>query len=103
MDEHGVSWLLPRLVGPAHALDLLLSARKATAAEAERMGLVNKVFAQENFMGAVMDYALTLAATVSAGSMAVMNAQIWKSHFQNFNEEVETRHREKQARTEKNQ
>src|SRR5471032_1260408 len=32
--EHGVSWLLPRLVGPAHSLDLLLSARKLGSAEA---------------------------------------------------------------------
>jgi enoyl-CoA hydratase/carnithine racemase len=95
--EHGISWLLPRLVGPANALDLLLSARKATAAEAERMGLVNKVFAQENFMGAVMDYAMTLAETVSPRSMAVMKAQIWKSLFQNFNEAIETGDSEMQA------
>lgn len=95
--EHGISWLLPRLVGPAHALDLLLSARKATAAEAERMGLVNKVFAQENFMGAVMDYAMTLAETVSPRSMAVMKAQIWKSLFQGFNEALEIGDSEMQA------
>ena len=25
--EHGISWILPRLVGPARALDLLLSGR----------------------------------------------------------------------------
>jgi enoyl-CoA hydratase/carnithine racemase len=87
--EHGISWLLPHLVGPAHSLDLLLSARKFTAAEAERMGLVNKVFEQENFMGAVMDYASTLAQTVSPRSMAVMKAQIWKALFQNFNDALE--------------
>jgi enoyl-CoA hydratase/carnithine racemase len=87
--EHGISWLLPRLVGPANALDLLLSARKTTAAEAERMGLVNKVFEQANFMGAVMDYARTLAETVSPRSMAVMKAQIWKALFQDFNEALE--------------
>ena len=87
--EHGISWLLPHLVGPAHSLDLLLSARKFTAAEAERMGLVNKVFEQETFMGAVMDYANTLAETVSPRSMAVMKAQIWKALFQNFNDALE--------------
>src|SRR5690348_6590312 len=48
--EHGISWLLPRLVGAANALDLLLSARKISPAEAERIGLVNKVFAHETFM-----------------------------------------------------
>ena len=84
--EHGISWLLPRLVGPANAMDLLLSARKVTAAEAEGMGLVNKVFEQANFMPAVMDYANTIAAAVSPRSMAVMKAQVWKSLFQDFNE-----------------
>lgn len=87
--EHGISWLLPHLVGPAHALDLLFSARKVTAEEAERIGLVNKVFEQANFMGAVMDYARTLAATVSPRSMAVMKAQVWKALFQDFNAALE--------------
>ena len=82
--EHGVSWLLPRLVGPAHALDLLLSARKFGAAEAEKMGLVNKVLPQATFMDEVMTYARMLADTVSPRSMAVMKAQIWKSPFQDF-------------------
>ena len=84
--EHGISWLLPRLVGPAHALDLLLSARKIGAAEAERIGLVNKVFPQASFMDDVMAYARSLADTVSPRSMAVIKAQIWKSLFQDFNE-----------------
>ena len=82
--EHGVSWLLPRLVGPAHSLDLLLSARKFGAAEAEKMGLVNKVFAQATFMDEVMAYARTIADTVSPRSTAVIKAQIWKSPFQDF-------------------
>src|SRR5690349_24771796 len=77
--EHGISWLLPRLVGPAHALDLLLSARKVSPAEAEKIGLVNKVFAQESFMENVLAYAHLLADTVSPRSMAVMKAQVWKS------------------------
>lgn len=82
--EHGVSWLLPRLVGPAHAMDLLLSARKFGAAEAERIGLVNRVFAQAGFMGEVLAYARNLADTVSPRSMAVIKAQLWKSPFQDF-------------------
>jgi enoyl-CoA hydratase/carnithine racemase len=84
--EHGISWLLPRLVGPAHALDLLLSARKLAAAEAERIGLVNKVFAQENFLPEVLAYAAALAKTVSPRSTAVIKAQIWKAMFQDFND-----------------
>jgi enoyl-CoA hydratase/carnithine racemase len=84
--EHGVSWLLPRLVGPAHALDLLLSARKLTAAEAERIGLVNRVFPQDRFMQEVLDYAQALARTVSPRSTAVIKAQVWKALHQDFNE-----------------
>jgi enoyl-CoA hydratase/carnithine racemase len=82
--EHGISWLLPRLVGQAHALDLLLSARKLGATEAERLGLVNKVFAQAGFMDEVMAYARMLADTVSPRSMAVIKAQLWKVPFQDF-------------------
>ena len=84
--EHGVSWLLPRLVGPAHALDLLLSARKFTAAEAERIGLVNKVFPQETFMQEVLAYAQALAKTVSPRSTAVIKAQVWNALLQDFNQ-----------------
>lgn len=88
--EHGISWLLPRLVGQANALDLLLSARKIRADEAQRLGLVNKVFAADGFMDNVMAYARLLADTVSPRSMAVMKAQVWKANFQDFNESLAT-------------
>jgi enoyl-CoA hydratase/carnithine racemase len=84
--EHGISWLLPRLIGPAQALDLLFSARKLGAAEAAQMGLVNQVFPQETFMQEVMTYARTLANTVSPRSTAVIKAQIWKALCQDFND-----------------
>ena len=41
------SVLLPRLVGRRRALELLLSGESVSAREAERMGLVNRVFAHE--------------------------------------------------------
>ena len=41
--EHGISWMLPRLVGHANALDLLMSARRVSSDEALRMGLVNRL------------------------------------------------------------
>jgi len=86
--EHGISWLLPRLVGQANALDLLMSARKISAEEAQRIGLVNRTFPQENFMDNVRAYARHLAETVSPRSMAVMKAQVWKANFQDFNESL---------------
>ena len=41
--EHGTSWILPRLVGTNRALDLLWSARRIDAAEAYRIGFVDRV------------------------------------------------------------
>jgi len=39
--EHGMSWLLPRLIGASRATELLLSARVFLAEEAAELGLVH--------------------------------------------------------------
>jgi enoyl-CoA hydratase/carnithine racemase len=86
--EHGISWLLPRITGTAHALDVLFSARKFSAEEAGRINLVNRVFPQEKFLPAVLEYAKQLAETVSPRAMAVMKAQVWKALYQDLNDAV---------------
>ncbi|WP_328350114.1 enoyl-CoA hydratase-related protein [Streptomyces sp. NBC_00445] len=45
--DAGVSWFLPRLVGPKRALDLLLTNRRIPAAEAAAIGLVSRVVATD--------------------------------------------------------
>jgi enoyl-CoA hydratase/carnithine racemase len=84
--EHGLSWLLPRLVGPSRALELLMTARRIYAPEALEIGLVNKVFPQASFRDDVQAFAATIAETVSPRSLAVMKAQVWKAMFQTFSE-----------------
>jgi enoyl-CoA hydratase/carnithine racemase len=86
--EHGVSWLLPRLTGVANALDILFTARKFDAAEAERLNLVNRTYPQATFMQSVNDYARQLVTAVSPRSLAVMKAQVWKAVYQDLNEAV---------------
>jgi enoyl-CoA hydratase/carnithine racemase len=76
--EWGVSWILPRLVGPAHAMDLLLSARKFDAAEAERLGLVNRVIPHDELLPFVNDYATDLAKNCSPASMSIMKREIYQ-------------------------
>ena len=88
--EHGLSWLLPRLVGHANALDLLLSARLVDAGEALRMGLVNQVFPAANFMEGVYAYAKELALNVSPRSMRVIKEQVYNALFQTLAEAFET-------------
>jgi len=62
--ELGASWLLPRLVGTAHASDILLTGRRIDAAEALRMGLVSRVTADD----AILDSALEIAEGMCAFS-----------------------------------
>lgn len=84
--EHGVSWMLPRLVGLQHALDLLLSARKFTAQEALAMGLVSQVHPAATLMEGVRAYARELAELVSPRSIRVMKRQLWEAQFQTLAE-----------------
>jgi enoyl-CoA hydratase/carnithine racemase len=74
--EHGTSWVLPRLVGTARALDLLLSARVVLAEEALELGLVNFVVPPERVLPAALDYARDLARNASPTSMSVIKRQI---------------------------
>lgn len=63
---------LPRAVGKAKAMDMVLTARMMDAAEAERAGLVSRVVATER----LLDEALKTAASIAAFSLpAVMMAK----------------------------
>ncbi len=75
--EWGSSWTLTRLMGPAHAMDLLISGRKIDAAEAERLGLVNRTLPADELMPYVVDYAKQLAASCSPSSIATMKRQVY--------------------------
>jgi len=71
--EHGISWLLPRLIGVANALDLLYSARLIDAAEALRMGLVNRVLPQSDFLNEVRAYGLMIGVELSIPGKEIVN------------------------------
>jgi enoyl-CoA hydratase/carnithine racemase len=92
--EHGLSWMLPRLVGVSNALDLLLSARMMEASEAARMGLVNRVLPHENLMQGVRDYAAELATRVSPRSMRIMKRQVYDALFQTLAEATDAANEE---------
>ena len=57
----GATWTLPRIVGPAHAAELLFTGRILDGAEAERIGLVNRAVDGE----AVLPQALEMARAMA--------------------------------------
>jgi enoyl-CoA hydratase/carnithine racemase len=75
--EHGISWILPRLIGPARALDLLLSGRVVLAQEAAQLGLVNRAVDPEELLEETFSYARELARQCSPASMATMKKQVY--------------------------
>lgn len=88
--EHGISWMLPALVGHAAALDLLMSARKVRAEEALQMGLVSRVIPTEGFLSECQAYAEELATAVSPRSMRVMKSQVYTALHQNLESAIMT-------------
>jgi enoyl-CoA hydratase/carnithine racemase len=75
--EHGISWVLPRLVGPARALDLLLSGRVFLGSEAAELGVVNRALPREAVLDEALSYARDMATNCSPASMAAMKRQVW--------------------------
>jgi enoyl-CoA hydratase/carnithine racemase len=86
--EHGAAVLLPRLVGEAQALDLLLTARQFTGTEAADLRLVNKSLPADQLMDHVYSVARLLAYDVSPRSVAVIKRQIRTAYQQSFPESL---------------
>lgn len=87
--EHGVSWTLPRLVGQANALDLLMSGRVLLAEEAQELGLVNKVFPTESLLDETLAYAADMAENAAPMSMAIMKQQVYNHPLLPLDEAME--------------
>lgn len=63
----GVTYLLPRLIGAARAFDLIVTGRTIDADEAERMGLVSRVFPDDELADGALDLARTIAGYTKYG------------------------------------
>lgn len=59
--ELGSTYILPRLVGLAKATELVLTSRMFDAAEAQEIGLVNKVVPAQALSGATLEMAASIA------------------------------------------
>lgn len=69
---------LPRLIGQSHAMDLILTGRGVSGAEAERMGLANRLTEP----GAALEEALALARDLTGFPQRCLRADRRSAHLQ---------------------
>ncbi|MFW2829184.1 enoyl-CoA hydratase/isomerase family protein [Sphingomonas sp. ID0503] len=75
--EHGTSWLLPRRIGTARALDFMWTSAKISATEAQEIGLVEHVVPAGTELNAVKAYVADLKARVSPRALAMIKQQVY--------------------------
>ena len=93
--EHGIGWLLPRLIGPMNALDLLCSARTVEAEEVGVMGFV-RVLSAEGFSAAVQARAAEIANLSSPRSTRIIKKLVYEAMFQSLAEATVVANREQE-------
>ncbi|MGE3620093.1 MAG: enoyl-CoA hydratase-related protein [Acidimicrobiia bacterium] len=76
--EWGISWLLPRLVGPAVALDILMTSRPLSGTEAAELGIVHAAVPAEEVVARSRDYVRALAERTSPRSLAIIKRQVYE-------------------------
>ncbi|AHG64555.1 enoyl-CoA hydratase [Advenella mimigardefordensis] len=86
--EHGIAWILPRIVGHANAMDLLLTSRKIDAQEALQIGLVHQMVPADALPDAARQLAHRLGNDVSPRSVRIMKQQLWEAPFQTLGDAI---------------
>lgn len=81
--DSGGTFFLPRLIGLQRASALMMTGDKVMATEAQQMGMIYKVFADDTFMQDVMSFANTLAnmPTKAMGlTKRLLNESMFNTH-----------------------
>jgi enoyl-CoA hydratase/carnithine racemase len=79
--EHGSSWMLPRIVGLARAMELALTGRLVDANEALEIGLVSRVVPQDKLMATAREIASGIAIKCSPLGVAQAKKMIYQHLF----------------------
>ena len=79
LPEANSTWLLPRIVGVERALDLLLSGRTFSGAEAVEMGIATRALPAGDVLAAAQEFARDLAVNTAPASIATAKRLIYES------------------------
>lgn len=85
--DGGATWLLPKLVGKARAMELMLLGEKLPAKTAAEWGLINKCVPDAELMPAAMAYARALAE--GPASLAMTRNLVWSALESDLREQLE--------------
>lgn len=92
--EGGLAFTLQAAVGSGAAADLLLSGRKVLAEEAYRIGLLSRLFKQEDLLSETLAYAKEITQFVSPRSARVIKRQLQAARNQNAMQAMRLSHDE---------
>src|SRR6185369_16966786 len=77
------------LIGPSRALDVLWSGRKFDAAEADQLGILNRLLPHDDLLPEAVRYIEDLAAKSSPTSLMIMKQQVYKHLMQPLGKALE--------------
>jgi enoyl-CoA hydratase/carnithine racemase len=87
--EHGISWILPRLIGYGRAAEWLFSSRAVVSEEAQSMGLVHAVHPPGEVLDAALAYARRLVDEAAPSSLQTTKRQLTSDLFRSLAESAE--------------
>ena len=85
--DGGATWMLPRLVGKARAMELMLLGEKLPAKTAAEWGLINRCVPDAELKDAAMQYARALAD--GPASLGLTRNLVWDALDSSFVEQLE--------------
>src|SRR5271163_1851602 len=85
--DGGSTWLLPRLIGKARAIELSLLGERLPAAKALEWGLVNRVFDDADLMGKALELARDLAQGPTV-ALSLIRRLYWESADHTYEEQL---------------
>lgn len=84
--DGGATWMLPRMIGRARAMEMTLLGEKVSAATALDWGLINKVVPDADLMAAATDYARKLAN--GPASLGLTRRLVWAAESAGWEDQL---------------